>query len=165
MSFHELPGRPKAGTALCRLDEIAEDEARNFRFGGGLALFQLFLVRKAGVVRAYVNQCPHARTPLDWQSEDFFNRSKTMLLCGTHGALFRIEDGYCVRGPCPGQSLVSVPIEIVAGEIRIAEPGGRPEVLVEVLAEVSAETLPRAPAEAPSERAGGGSGSSGVSGR
>ncbi len=115
-----MPGRPPAGTLLCRSDELAEGEARNFRFGGGVSLFEVFLVRKEGVVRGYVNRCPHAQTPLDWQSDEFFNRSKTMLLCGTHGALFRIDDGFCVRGPCPGRSLVAVPIEIADGEIRIA---------------------------------------------
>lgn len=121
MKYRDLPGRPEAGTVLCRLDEIQAGEARNFRFGGGMSLFQIFVVGTGSGVVAYVNQCPHARTPLDWQSEDFFNRSRTLLLCGTHGALFRIEDGYCVRGPCAGRSLIPVPVEIEGGLIRIAE--------------------------------------------
>jgi nitrite reductase/ring-hydroxylating ferredoxin subunit len=30
------------------------------------------------------------------------------LLCANHGALFRVEDGFCLRGPCHGQSLKQV---------------------------------------------------------
>jgi len=33
-----------------------------------------------------------------------------------HGALFRIEDGECLQGPCPGQRLSAVPAE-VRGEV------------------------------------------------
>lgn len=43
------------------------------------------------------------------------------LLCGTHGALFRPQDGYCVSGPCVGDSLEPVPISLVAEEVMFGE--------------------------------------------
>ncbi len=110
---------PPAGTRLCRRDEIGDDECRGFAFGEGTERFEMFLVCKAGQVRAYVNDCPHAGTPLDWQENQFLNHEKTLLLCGTHGALFRIEDGRCVAGPCLGRKLTPMPIRIAAGEIRL----------------------------------------------
>ena len=35
-----------------------------------------------------------------------------MILCATHGALFRIEDGHCLSGPCVGESLTPLPVSI-----------------------------------------------------
>ena len=32
------------------------------------------------------------------------------LLCNQHGALYRLEDGLCVVGPCTGESLQPVPV-------------------------------------------------------
>jgi nitrite reductase/ring-hydroxylating ferredoxin subunit len=37
------------------------------------------------------------------------------LLCANHGALFRVEDGFCFRGPCRGQSLKKVQLLIEHG--------------------------------------------------
>jgi nitrite reductase/ring-hydroxylating ferredoxin subunit len=33
-----------------------------------------------------------------------------MIQCALHGALFRIEDGYCLYGPCQGASLHPLPL-------------------------------------------------------
>lgn len=81
----------------------------------------MFVVRKGDDVFGYVNICPHARTPLDWTPNQFLTRDKTNLLCATHGAQFRIEDGFCVAGPCPGSSLTPVPIGISGGDVVIAD--------------------------------------------
>ena len=39
-----------------------------------------------------------------------------------HGERFGIEDGVCVLGPCLGDSLTKVPIEVNDGVITIAGP-------------------------------------------
>src|SRR6185312_16085931 len=39
-----------------------------------------------GMVRVYVNRCPHMGTELDWQPGDFFEESGLYLVCATHGA-------------------------------------------------------------------------------
>lgn len=111
---------PPPGTPLCALDALGDPDARGFAFGEGTSLVRLFVVRKDGVLRGYVNSCPHAFTPLDWVPDRFFDREKQHLLCATHGALFRILDGVCVRGPCAGKALTPVPVEAAEGVVRIA---------------------------------------------
>jgi len=64
-----------------------------------------FAVRHCGVVRAFVNRCPHAGSELDWNPGEFFDETGLYLICSTHGALFEPGNGYCVAGPCRGASL------------------------------------------------------------
>ena len=64
-----------------------------------------FAVRHCGVVRAFVNRCPHAGTELDWNPGEFFDETQLYLMCATHGALFEPGNGHCVAGPCRGASL------------------------------------------------------------
>lgn len=70
------------------------------------------LIRRGRQVFAYINSCPHTGVPLDWQPGEFLNLEQTHIICAMHGAEFRIEDGYCVGGPCRGDSLARVPIRI-----------------------------------------------------
>lgn len=72
-------------------------------------------VRRGAQVFAYVNSCPHTGAPLDFQPGRFLNLDKTPIQCSTHGALFRIEDGFCVKGPCAGKSLVPVAVVVPGG--------------------------------------------------
>ncbi len=88
---------------LCRLDEIAEPGARGFRIGTGGETRAIFVVRQDGRVVAYENSCPHLGSPLDWVPDRFLDLEKRFILCATHGALFRIADGFCVGGSLRGQ--------------------------------------------------------------
>jgi len=123
MEAHLQDGR-RAGVRphpLCRAAEVAEGHGRGFVLGSGLERRAIFIIRKAGVLRAYRNQCPHAGTPLDWVADRFFDASGAFLLCATHGAMFRPEDGVCIAGPCPGQRLAAVDIGVEGGEIMLRE--------------------------------------------
>jgi nitrite reductase/ring-hydroxylating ferredoxin subunit len=104
---------------LCRADEVPEGGGRGFRFGSGPDLSAVFVVKKRGQLYAYVNSCPHLGTPLDFLPDRFFDRGGEHLLCTTHGARFRIIDGYCVDGPCAGKSLRPATITIENGEIML----------------------------------------------
>jgi len=68
----------------------------------------------------YRNACPHLGVPLDWAPGRFLNADGTRLVCATHGAEFRIADGFCLRGPCRGQTLVRIPCRIVDGMVMVA---------------------------------------------
>lgn len=115
------PARPPAGTALCRLDEIPEPGAKGFDFRVGEAIFGGFVVRKAGLVLGYVDSCPHAGWPLAPLPDRYLTRDADALFCGGHGALFRVEDGFCTSGPCAGDSLLKWPVTVCAdGVIRTA---------------------------------------------
>ena len=76
-----------------------------------------FVVRHRGRACAYVNQCPHAGTELDWQPGEFFDIAGLYLVCATHGALFEPDSGVCVAGPCRGASLRRLEVREVHGEI------------------------------------------------
>lgn len=104
---------------LCRLDALAEGEARGFELGEGDRRFDVFVLRRDGGVLAYENRCPHAGTPLDLLPDRFLAADGRHLQCHTHGALFRIEDGMCVAGPCRGRSLTAVAVAVENGEILI----------------------------------------------
>ena len=104
---------------LCRLAEIPDPGSRGFDFKEGDDLRSVFVVRKHGTVRAYENSCPHTEGPLDWVPDQFLTREKDKILCATHGALFRIEDGHCLAGPCIGESLTSLPVSIEGDTVAV----------------------------------------------
>lgn len=99
---------------LCALDDVPDGEARGFAVDGGE---DIFVVRRGGDVYGYLNSCPHAASPLDWVENQFMNLDKSHILCATHGAEFRIEDGFCVLGPCRGQSLEPVAVSVRDGDV------------------------------------------------
>ena len=104
---------------LCSLAEIPDPGSRGFDFREGDALHSVFVVRTGSDVRAYENSCPHTGGPLDWVPDQFLTREKDMILCATHGALFRIKDGHCLAGPCAGDALAPLPVHIEGGTVAV----------------------------------------------
>jgi len=79
-------------------------------------------VKMNDTVKAYVNNCPHADVPLDSLYKIEIDPRALTLKCSVHNAFFRVEDGYCVAGPCEKQSLKPVPIIVDdQGWIYLAE--------------------------------------------
>jgi nitrite reductase/ring-hydroxylating ferredoxin subunit len=107
-----------ARIALCHADEIAEGQARGFLIGEGVMRRDVILVRRDGVLRAYVNACPHQGTPLETFPDRFLDQDG-LLVCSTHGARFRVEDGFCVSGPCEGKSLQRLAWTVENGEVVV----------------------------------------------
>ena len=97
---------------LCRLDEIEDGEARGFTIGAGSEARDIFVVREGERVFGYVNSCPHIGTPLDWVPDQFMTADGGHIICATHGALFQIEDGICIGGPCHGDRLKTVEVAV-----------------------------------------------------
>jgi nitrite reductase/ring-hydroxylating ferredoxin subunit len=108
-----------AGRLLCRLAEIADPGSRGFELDEGTGCRAIFLVRRGATLAAYVNSCPHTGGPLDWVEDQFLDFDRRHILCATHGALFRIEDGHCLAGPCKGKGLTAVAVEVAEGEVRL----------------------------------------------
>ena len=102
------------GRVLCELDDIEDGEAKSFSFGEGSDAREIFVVREDDRVFGYVNSCPHLGTPLNWSGDTFISADSGLIICATHGALFEIEDGDCVSGPCAGQALEAVPVGLDA---------------------------------------------------
>ena len=106
---------------LCQLDDIPDNGAK-----GMIALIQgkqrnIFIVRRGNVAYAYLNWCPHSQVLIDQIPGQFFNEDNSLIQCSKHGALFRIEDGFCVTGPCQGESLKSIPCDTKQGTIWLLE--------------------------------------------
>ena len=128
------PGAPAPGTELCRVADLAPGSAKVIAFGSGSERHEIFVVRPpaeaatppgfagADGLVAYLNDCPHAHAPLDWTPGQFLDADRKHLLCTMHGALFRVHDGLCIEGPCPGRSLTPVPIVVTDGVVRMGHP-------------------------------------------
>lgn len=106
------PARPAAGTVLCLLADIPDPGARAFWFRSGDSLFLGFVVRRGDAVVGYVDSCPHTGQPLGGPTGRYLTREGDLILCGGHGALFRIDDGACLSGPCAGRRLTDWPVTV-----------------------------------------------------
>jgi nitrite reductase/ring-hydroxylating ferredoxin subunit len=104
---------------LCRLEEIPDGTARGFVLGRGAGRLEIFVVRRGSAALGYLNACPHVGTPLDLVPDQFMTEDGRHLVCATHGALFRIEDGFCVDGPCQGLHLTPVAVRVDAGLVTL----------------------------------------------
>lgn len=90
---------------LCAPDALPEGQSRGFTCNGT----RLLAVRRHGRVHVYENRCPHRGVALEWQPDAFLDDSGSLIRCATHGALFLIESGDCVAGPCAGEALRALP--------------------------------------------------------
>ena len=99
------------GLFLCADNDIEEGRSRGFdpqKHGRD----SIFVVKKDGLYFAYRTQCPHiAQSRLAWRKDEYLNGDHSRIMCGAHGALFEIDSGLCVSGPCLGQSLFPVEVE------------------------------------------------------
>ncbi len=108
---------------LCRLVDLPDGGTRSFGASPG-GFTGLFAVRRGERAFVYVNACPHIGAALDAVPGRFLAADGNLIVCGTHGAAFRIEDGLCLRGPCEGRSLEPIPVEIVEGELLVPADAG-----------------------------------------
>jgi len=80
----------------------------------------LVLYREGDTVRAWLNICPHAGRRLDWAPGQFLKSKAGDLVCAAHGASFSLDNGECVAGPCKGDRLRTVAVQVVAGQVVLA---------------------------------------------
>ena len=84
----------------------------------------LFAIRRGDDVRVYVNSCPHIGASLDWVPGKFLSADGQRIICAIHGAEFSIDSGECTSGPCFGDRLEAVVIQIKDGIIFVPEDAG-----------------------------------------
>lgn len=107
------------GQVLCHFAELVEDDPRSF-VQYGTPPRDVFIVRRADRVFAYLNICPHTSAPLDWLPDQFLNNERTLIQCAMHAALFQIEDGLCIAGPCVGARLTALPVVVIEGMVVLS---------------------------------------------
>lgn len=93
---------------LCHINDIPEGGSKGFQAGE----LNLFGIKKDASVVLYINSCPHLGVPLEWMPDKFLDDEGCYIQCSTHGALFSIENGQCVSGPCMHEFLEKMPFRI-----------------------------------------------------
>jgi nitrite reductase/ring-hydroxylating ferredoxin subunit len=88
------------GVRLLPLAALADGAARNFVLEMKAGRFHGFVVRRGDVVHGYVDRCPHMGLPLAQTLDDYLTEDGALIACDWHGALFEIDGGECVGGPC-----------------------------------------------------------------
>ncbi|MCU7929956.1 MAG: Rieske 2Fe-2S domain-containing protein [Candidatus Thiodiazotropha sp. (ex Codakia rugifera)] len=104
---------------MCELKSLANPGSQGFTLKYNEGIKEIFVVRCGEAVYAYQNECPHTGVNLEWLKDQFLDLSNSYIQCATHGALFRLEDGYCLRGPCAGEYLTSVKVKLEAGQVVV----------------------------------------------
>ncbi|WP_262692616.1 Rieske (2Fe-2S) protein [Kordiimonas aestuarii] len=112
LDLEDVPAGPPSGTLLARLDDLPHHGGKELVFRDGHMVLRLLVQRHGAGAVVYENRCPHAGTPLNMFDDKFIDITGGRLLCRTHGALFDIASGRCVRGPCKGDHLRAVNIDI-----------------------------------------------------
>ncbi len=112
---------PRDSTVLCRLADIPDGGSNGFVMESRGKPVRFMTLRRNDQVFVYVNRCPHAGLPLDFKPGQFLDRAKTHILCTNHGAVFRIEDGFCIAGPCAGESLRRRETEVRNGTVYLVD--------------------------------------------
>lgn len=109
---------PPQGALVCESGMIEEGAARCLTVESAAGAFPLLLLRTGGVLRAYVNACPHQYLPLDYRSSSVLSADRARLLCSAHGAVFDAATGGCLSGD-GADGLDPVPVVESEGLIRI----------------------------------------------
>ena len=102
-------------TDLCSIHDIEESKSKGFSSHQG----DVFVVKKDGVIFVYKNECPHLGVNLEFQEDEFLDQDGALIECSTHGALFEIESGHCLAGPCQGENLIAIPFKIEDEFIKV----------------------------------------------
>ncbi|MCG8426495.1 MAG: Rieske 2Fe-2S domain-containing protein [Chromatiales bacterium] len=104
---------------LAKVDEIAEGACKGFSADWLGEKLEGFLVKKEGVFYAFKNSCPHIGAPLNWMPDEFLDPEGNYIQCSMHGALFEMDSGLCVSGPCVAKNLESLSVQVAGDEVRL----------------------------------------------
>jgi nitrite reductase/ring-hydroxylating ferredoxin subunit len=110
--------------AICGVRDIPNRRSKGFhllrREADGIEKpWHILVVRWDKKLYGYVNSCPHQGVNLDWERNQFLDPNGTRLICGKHGALFEVDTGECVDGPCSGARLESVRLGVLDGDVCV----------------------------------------------
>ena len=105
---------------LIALEHLADGAFAEVEASLGDDAESLVLYRDGDAVRAWLNVCPHAGRRLDWAPGQFLKSKDGSLVCAVHGASFELQRGECVAGPCRGESLRTVAVEVREGAVWLS---------------------------------------------
>ena len=99
-------------TILCPISIIPDPGSKAFQLDNNGENLDIFVVHKDGQFHGFINRCPHTSVNLEWLEDQFLDSDQAFIQCATHGALFEIDTGHCIHGPCAGENLSPVSVEI-----------------------------------------------------
>jgi nitrite reductase/ring-hydroxylating ferredoxin subunit len=121
MNWRSHDHAPSAGQILCAVEEIPDGLCKEIRYGEGAYALSLLVHRSRTEVRAYVNRCPHFSVPLNNRPGEFVMMDGARVMCAFHGAVFRLDNGYCEAGPAATSFLEVVEVVVRDGSVCVAE--------------------------------------------
>lgn len=107
-----MSGQASKLIKLCHIDDVAECDTKGF-LKNEEGQDALFLIKFEGKLYGWKNACPHIDgAPMAWKKDTYMNFDKTYLSCFAHGALFELDTGLCIQGPCLGKKLERVEVRL-----------------------------------------------------
>jgi len=97
---------------LENINEISDPGSKGLSIERNGSKLDLFIVRNNSQITVFKNSCPHTQGPLDWSPDQFLDVDSKYIMCANHGALFEMDTGLCIYGPCKKQSLTAIPFKI-----------------------------------------------------
>jgi nitrite reductase/ring-hydroxylating ferredoxin subunit len=102
---------------LCQTSDIEDPGSKSFEVKVQNETRSVFVVHKDGQFYGYINECPHTGANLEWQEDQFLDMDNALIQCATHDALFTIDEGLCIAGPCNGDSLTPIEIAVIDDQV------------------------------------------------
>ena len=107
------------GLVLAHIDTLADPCAIVVDIADNGQHHSLILTRNGDRIAAFRNTCPHAGYPLQRADGSILIQENRYLVCAAHGASFTL-DGACAGGPCNGEGLDRVPVDVNGGAVIVA---------------------------------------------
>lgn len=104
------------GFVLARIEALADPCAIVVDIAHDGQRHSFILTRSGDRIAAFRNKCPHAGYPLQRADGRILVQENRYLVCTAHGASFTL-DGACAGGPCNGEGLERVNVEVRDGAV------------------------------------------------
>lgn len=106
---------PPRGVLLAAVEAIPDPGAIVVHTGEDEWRISLILTRSGGAIAAFRNSCPHAGYPLQRADGRIAVQEGRFLVCAAHGASYRLDSGACAGGPCNGDDLERIEVDVRDG--------------------------------------------------
>jgi nitrite reductase/ring-hydroxylating ferredoxin subunit len=101
---------------VCSLEDLKKAQTLGYEIED----HEGFLVMNNTNVLAYRNSCPHIGMNLEFSENTFLEPDGRYIQCAMHGALFEIDTGRCIHGPCLNQYLEPVQVKVEDDQVLVS---------------------------------------------
>jgi nitrite reductase/ring-hydroxylating ferredoxin subunit len=96
---------------LAKINDVKKGQWYEYSLQTNTGYISVMLRFKNGKYIAYENLCPHQGRRMDYAAGQFLITDSGNIVCPSHGAEFKPENGLCINGPCLGESLKTIQIK------------------------------------------------------